>query len=111
MRVRSPQEKKALSLVKDHRDDYRANDKASRKRVRQRDANRPDRRREHQALAGSADADVVATTAKPWRKMGDVPLAELVVRALRRRAATGMMPTDAAEAKIERVRSRRSGRD
>jgi hypothetical protein len=124
MARRTPQEKKALSYVKDRRNDYGENDKSSRKNIRRnkRIPNRADRHREQQVLStatGSAVAIDVAEQAeakllvkrsmwmtKRWRKWRDAPLAEIVVTKLRRRAATGMEDQAAVEARIERVHRR-----
>lgn len=58
----TPQEKKALSLKRDRRENYGQNDKASRKLVplRKAQANRRVRRADKAALAGMEDADAVA---------------------------------------------------
>jgi hypothetical protein len=128
-RTRSPQEKKALSYAKDRRNQYGANDKASRKRIRRRkrDVNRADRHREHKVLADATGGEVdhlVAENAESalaakrlkryavhWRKWRDAPLADFIESRLRRRAAAGMDAPDAVEARIDRIRHRRPGRD
>jgi hypothetical protein len=121
---KDPQEKKALSYAKDRRNDYCANDKGSRKSIRRnkRLPNRADRHRERRVLADVTGGDVAAETAeraetkllaeksrwmtKGWRKLRDVPLAEIVVFKLRRRATTGMADPAAVEASIERIQRR-----
>lgn len=80
----TPQEKKRLSLLKDRRDCFGQNDKASRKsiRFRKRWLNRCYRKSEHQALR-SADVDameqdLLAIKRKQWRKMPDIPLGRVI---------------------------------
>lgn len=124
---RTPQEKKALSYVKDRRNDYGENDKSSRKNIRRnkRMPNRADRHREHQVLSdatGSVVAIEVAEQAevkllikksrwmtKRWRKWRDAPLAEVVAHKLQRRVQTGMATQEDVDVRIERIR-RRVGR-
>src|SRR5262245_40830952 len=128
MAGRTPQEKKALSYVKDRRNDYGENDKSSRKNIRRnkRVPNRADRHREHQVLAtatGVAIVDAVVEQAeakllakksmwltKRWRKYRDAPLADIIENRLRRRVRLGMEDPSTAEARIERVRGRRVGK-
>ena len=122
-RIRSPQEKKALSYTKDRRNDYGENDKASRTsiRSRKREPNRADRHRERQVLASATgvavdhalaeDAEVALATRKSkwftvqWR---DAPLADIVENRLRRRARLGMDDPAIVQARIERIRRRRA---
>jgi hypothetical protein len=80
----TPQEKKRLSLLKDRRNCFGQNDKASRKsiRFRKRWLNRCYRKNEHQALR-SADVDameqdLLGIKRKPWRKMPDIPLGRVI---------------------------------
>jgi hypothetical protein len=126
-RIRSPQEKKALSYTKDRRNDYGENDKASRTsiRSRKREPNRADRHRERQVLASATgvtvdraiaeDAEVALATKKSkwftvrWRKWRDAPLADIVENRLRRRARLGMDDPAIVQARIERIRRRRRG--
>jgi hypothetical protein len=127
MARRSPQEKKALSYAKDRRNDFGANDKSSRKGIRRnkRIPNRADRHRAHQVLAAGKGVKIVdeagqqvemkllAKTSmwmtKRWRKYRDAPLADVVENRLRRRIRLGMDDPSTAEARIERVRTRRIG--
>src|SRR5260221_10592077 len=101
---RSPQEKKTLSYVKDRRNVYRENSKASRKSIpgRKRDAVKSKRRLEHQALAvtGSvfSEDQLVAAEVKArdkgagrWHKVPDEPLGEIIKEKLARRKRTGMV--------------------
>ena len=96
---KSPQEKKALSYAKDRRNDYRENDKASRKAIPLRKAreNRQNRRKVAQALSivpqlDEAAAALIESSALHdinrvggWKKKADIPLAEFVGRQIRRR--------------------------
>ena len=90
---KSPQEKKALSLEKDRRNAYGANDKASRKRIPRAKAyaNRAHRRADTVALTGRAGVpdqklDTAAEDAvegrrrKVWRKWPDEPLGKELAR-------------------------------
>ena len=102
MERRTPQEKKQLSYLKDRRNNYGENDKASRKNIRRnkRAATSANRRQEHLALAalvavGMAD-DVNAEAVeqglhrrrpKAWKKVPDAPLGQLVIGGLKRRAS------------------------
>jgi hypothetical protein len=126
-RIRSPQEKKALSYAKDRRNDYGENDKSSRTSIRRRkrDPNRADRHREHQVLAGATgvtvdhviaeDAEVALATKKSkwytvrWRKWRDAPLADIIENRLLRRARAGMDDPSVVQARIDRIRRRRRG--
>ena len=128
MARKSPQEKKALSYAKDRRNDYGEHNKSSRRNIRRnkRTPNRADRHREHQVLAIATGlgvheevADQVETKllakksmwmTKRWRKDRDAPLAAVVEYRLRRRIQLGIDDPTAAEARIERIRSRRVGR-
>lgn len=127
MARRSPQEKKALSYAKDRRNDYGENDKSSRKNLRRnkRIPNRADRHREHQVLSAAAGIAVVPDVVeraeakllakksmwmtKRWRKWRDAPLGEIVEGRLRRRVRLGMDHPVTASARIDRIRSRRTG--
>ena len=93
---KTPQEKKALSLARDRRNAYGANDKASRKSIplRKRLVNRANRHLEQSLLgpAVGADADGVEQAEselrgrrpKMWRKSPDRRLSEhLAMRAKR----------------------------
>jgi len=92
-RPRSPQEKKALSLEKDRRNVYGANDKASRKRIPRAKANvnRANRRADTVALTdatGAPDEEIDAAAEdavegrrrKIWRKWPDEPLSRKLAR-------------------------------
>ncbi|WP_148294076.1 hypothetical protein [Azospirillum sp. B4] len=95
----TPQEKKALSYAKDRRNDYRENDKASRKAIPLRKAreNRSDRRQVNQALATAssldeARAELIESSARQdinriggWRKTPDITLGDLISRQAGRR--------------------------
>ncbi|MEU1428392.1 hypothetical protein ABZ412_15090 [Nocardia sp. NPDC005746] len=101
---KSPQEKKILSYAKDRRNDYGENDKASRKAIRRnkRLPNRADRRHGRQIMAAAigavepevsdrAESRLRSTRSvwekRGWRKWPDIPLGEIVIRKLERRAA------------------------
>jgi hypothetical protein len=117
---RSPQEKKALSYAKDRRNDYGENDKSSRKNIRRnkRIPNRADRHRARQVLATQPAEHAEATLAakksmwltKRWRKWRDVPLADVLIHQLRRRARLGMADPADVEARVERIRQARARR-
>ncbi|WP_138918496.1 hypothetical protein [Nitrospirillum viridazoti] len=95
----TPQEKKALSYAKDRRNDYRENDKASRKAIPLRKAreHRSDRRQVSQALAialslDEAQAELIESSARQdlnrvggWRKTPDISLGDLISRQANRR--------------------------
>lgn len=99
-RRKTPQEKKRLSYVKDHRNVYGANDKASRKnlpRTRAR-VHRANRHRAHQTLlAATSSVDAVRADSveeklsgqrpRTFRKAPDLALGEHLQRRLTRRAA------------------------
>jgi hypothetical protein len=98
MRRRSPQEKKRLSLNKDRRNTYGANDKASRKRIPRAKAqvNRANRHRDQQiiqkalgepddTLDDEIEQKVLGRRRKSWRKWPDEPLGD-VLRSRRERA-------------------------
>jgi hypothetical protein len=86
----SPQEKKALSLSRDRRNDYGENDKASRKSLplaRAR-SHRALRREDKAALRDSEAAveTVPLRLRKPkWRKWPDIALSLMLERQIRRR--------------------------
>src|ERR1700748_553279 len=91
-KVRSPQDKKALSYARDCRNGYGESDKASRKKIPLRKAgeSRRDRREIDQALhvlprLGEDAADLAESNARHdiprvggWRKGPDVPLRDSV---------------------------------
>jgi hypothetical protein len=97
--IRSPQEKKALSYVRDRRSDYGENDKASRKAVprRKAHASRKDRHQVAQDLATlvrlpAEAAEVVESSARHdvqrvrgWRKAPDKPLADYLADKAKRK--------------------------
>ena len=97
---RSPQEKKALSYVRDRRNVYGENDKASRKAIPARKAgeNRKFRRKAAQDIntaVGSDEAqlDVVESSLRQdvervggWEKVADAPLGVFLKRQMRFRA-------------------------
>ncbi|MFE3194283.1 hypothetical protein ACFXHA_35120 [Nocardia sp. NPDC059240] len=102
-RIRTPQEKKALSYAKDRRNDYGENDKSSRKNIprTKRILNRSDRHRDRGQLAAAtgrvdptaaeyAETALLGQHSKwdtaRWRKRPDVPLGVIVRRTLQRRA-------------------------
>jgi hypothetical protein len=98
-RVRSPQEKKAVSYERDRRNGYGENDKASRKAIPKRKAleSRKDRHRVAQDLTvlprlSEDAAAVVESSARHdvhrvggWRKGADISLADHLSKRLHRR--------------------------
>lgn len=97
--LRSPQEKKRLSLERDRRNAHGENDKASRKniprskakshRVVRRKAAEMERRWQTMAEADAQSAELTATTPRlqkgKFRKWPDTPLGKVVVAKLARR--------------------------
>ena len=92
-RSKSPQEKKVLSLEKDRRNAYGANDKASRKRIPRAKAyvNRANRRADtvalteatgvpDEAIDSAAEDAVEGRRRKVWRKWPDERLGRKVAR-------------------------------
>ncbi|MFJ5812264.1 hypothetical protein [Streptomyces sp. NPDC093093] len=119
MKRKTPQEKKRLSYVKDHRNNYGENDKSSRKNIRRnkRFPNSANRRHAQTALTvllGSPDdvrADAVeermnGRRPKRWQKFPDAPLGATVDGALQRRAKMGIAGAESAAARLRGVRSR-----
>ncbi|MGW5385918.1 hypothetical protein [Nocardia sp. NPDC003963] len=120
---RSPQEKKAISYVRDRRNDYGENDKSSRKNIRRNKQlpNRADRHRERRTLASATgpvspeaaeDAEVGLRVKKSmwmtkrWRKWRDAPLGQVVARKLERRVERGSADPESTRLRIERIRKR-----
>jgi len=103
---KSPQEKKALSYVKDRRNTYGENDKASRKAIPARKAgeNRKVRRKARQSLevldhTDEVKAGVVESSLRHdlervggWKKSPDEPLADYIELQARRRSWRGLSP-------------------
>lgn len=100
----TPQEKKRLSYLKDRRNTYGENAKASRRSIprNKRIRSRSERRMARQAFAagaGEADAERIdvahARALKKfriaWTKRPDEPLGEVVERKLARRAKAGII--------------------
>jgi hypothetical protein len=98
MKQKTPQEKKSLSYAKDCRNNYRANDKASRKNIPLRKAgvNRVYRKKVNEVLNQiSSDVDLEKATLlesearnikrEDWKKCADEPLGKSVERKLERR--------------------------
>ncbi|WP_418955504.1 hypothetical protein [Streptomyces tritici] len=122
VRRRTPQEKKRLSYVRDHRNNYGENDKSSRKNIRRnkRFPNRANRRHAQTALAallGSRDRDdgradgveerMNGRRPKRWRKFPDAPLGAVVDGALQQRATAGTgAEAERAAARLRSVRRR-----
>jgi hypothetical protein len=98
---KSPQEKKAHSLVRDRRNTYGNNQKAARKAIPLHKAleNRRSRHQHNQELSqlellDEARADLVESSAKRgtyriggWRKSADEPLGDVIERALSARTS------------------------
>ena len=119
MRRKSPQEKKRLSLLKDRRNTYGENAKASRKGIarHKRDRTRTDRRLRNQPLreaTGRRDPEVeehvevrrVAAPKSYWKKVPDRPLGEVLEDKLSRRSQKGMVSAPTAEASRRKIRGR-----
>src|ERR1700738_4359268 len=98
MKRLSPQQKKRLSYLRDRRNDYGENDKASRKAIpmRKRWIARSYRRETNQqipknALVGEvedvaeAEEEVLSVRRKSWKKRPDVPLGKYLARKSERR--------------------------
>jgi hypothetical protein len=111
-RVRSPQEKKALSYAKDGRNTFAEARAKSRSTVAKRkaSASRALRRAETIAtskVAGSTDGgeiEVLRTGRREWRKIPDAPLAEFVDRTLIRRTRGGMNQTGKQSVLLEKAK-------
>ena len=98
--ARTPQQKKRLSYLKDRRNVYGENSKASRKGIplAKARANRVERHAQDQALAKSivansddglvaVEAKVRGTKPRKWKKDPDLPLGKYLVRRVRRKSA------------------------
>lgn len=92
-RPKTPQEKKRLSLSKDRRNAYGANDKASRRNIprAKSQVNRANRHQDATTLAKAVGApdeivdesieqQVLGRRRKVWRKWADEPLGKVVAR-------------------------------
>lgn len=93
-KVKSPQQKKALSLAKDRRNVYGETDKGSRKTIpaRKAEQNRRIRRKAKQELdvietAADETSDLVESSllhnterVGGWKKMPDAPLGDVLIR-------------------------------
>ncbi|GAA2424572.1 hypothetical protein GCM10010191_40990 [Actinomadura vinacea] len=123
MASRTPQEKKRLSYLKDRRNLYGENDKASRKNLprRRQRKHRAERHRVHQTLGQArgvpdeAREDAIEQRLKgrrlsssSWRKSPDFPLGETVEYRLRRRVERGNADASQAESRIRRIQRRLS---
>jgi len=117
---RTPQEKKRLSYAKDRRNRYGEHAKSSRRSIRRKRerAHRANRRgagqdlraviaRVDEELAVHAEQTMLGRRWKVFQKAPDTPLGEVVEDKLRRRVRLGIDDEARAEARIERVRSRR----
>jgi hypothetical protein len=113
----TPQDKKRLSYLKDRRNTYGENSKSSRRSIarNKRVRSRSERRIAREAFAdggGEPEAERIdairARTLKKrrtaWTKWPDEPLGEVVERELARRARTGIMRAEDAEARVQRIR-------
>ncbi|MFB7591398.1 hypothetical protein [Streptomyces sp. NPDC056169] len=119
MKHKTPQEKKRLSYVRDHRNNYGENDKSSRKNIRRNkrfpnSANRRHAQTALTALLGSPHevrADAVeermnGRRPKRWQKFPDAPLGAIVDGTLQHRARMGTAEAESAAARLRSVRSR-----
>jgi O6-methylguanine-DNA--protein-cysteine methyltransferase len=95
---KSPQEKKELSYIRDRRNDYGENAKASRKNIprAKTNAKRAERHEQNQAVRSAIGAEseeqliraeITATTPKDrwWKKLADTPLGEYLTSKRSRR--------------------------
>ncbi|MFJ8295361.1 hypothetical protein [Streptomyces sp. NPDC094447] len=119
MKRKTPQEKKRLSYLKDHRNNYGENDKSSRKSIRRNkrfpnSANRRHAQTALTALLGAPDgvrADAVeermnGRRPKRWQKFPDAPLGAIVDGTLQRRSKMGTAGAESATARVRSVRRR-----
>ena len=118
MARKSPQEKKRLSLLKDRRNTYGENSKASRKAIpRQKKVQRRAVRRiQKQVLAAGrqrtedADEELTVRLASQetwvWEKTPDTPLGEVLARKLKRRAKEGQITAKVARARLRSLERR-----
>ncbi|MEV7028032.1 hypothetical protein [Kitasatospora sp. NPDC093558] len=119
MKRKTPQEKKRLSYLKDHRNNYGENDKSSRRNIRRnkRFPNSANRRHAQTALtvllgapddarADAAEERMNGRRPKRWRKSPDAPLGAIVDGALEHRAKMGTTQAESAAARLRSVRSR-----
>ena len=118
MARKSPQEKKRLSLLKDRRNTYGENSKASRKAIprHKKAQRRAVRRIQKQVLvAGTqrvADADeelsmrLASHETWVWKKTPDTPLGEVLAEKLKRRAKEGQLAPKNARAKLRSIERR-----
>jgi hypothetical protein len=125
MTRRSPQEKKRLSYLKDRRNLYGENDKASRKNIPR--SRKQKHRAERHRVGGGIRKSLQDSTAGPdradidedalerrlagrrssrWRKRADRPLGETVEFRLGRRTTRGNAAPEQAEKRIRRIRRR-----
>jgi hypothetical protein len=100
--MKTPQEKKRLSLAKDRRNTYGENSKASRKGIplAKARANRAERHAQDNQLAvalvsvgeeqlTSVETGVKSTKPRQWRKSPDKPLGEVLARRAARKKKIG----------------------
>jgi len=123
MRKKSPQEKKRDSYLRDRRNRYNENSKASRKAIpkRRRGNIKARRRASNVALAGAAgtipeemadqvDARVRSVVTAEWSKTSDRPLAAHAIDVLKRRVKLGIDRPETAARKIEKIRAATAGK-
>ena len=117
MTRKSPQEKKRLSLLKDRRNTYGENSKASRKAIpRHKKAQRRAVRRIQKQVLGStrriSDADeelsvrLASHETWVWRKTPDTPLGEVLAKKLKRRAKEGQLSPKVARTRLRSIERR-----
>jgi len=115
---KSPQEKKRLSLLKDRRNTYGENSKASRKAIprHKKAQRRATRRIEKQVLSAGSHPEIELGDAVNvrlashqtwvWKKTPDTPLGEVLDGKLKRRAKQGEIPLDLAQRRRAAIRRR-----
>ena len=118
MARKSPQEKKRLSLLKDRRNTYGENSKASRKAIprHKKAQRRASRRIGKQILSARSQPDIELDEAIKgrlashqtwvWKKIPDTPLVEVLEGKLKDRAQRGEIPPDVAQKRRAVLRQR-----
>ena len=98
-----------MSYAKDRRNSFGEHDKGSRKTIprNKRYRVRANRRREQlvltQAEPDDVESELKRERPRQWSKLRDEPLPAVVAYKLRRRARTGVIDEEQAEAKIARL--------
>jgi len=115
---KSPQEKKRLSLLKDRRNTYGENSKASRKAIprHKKSQRRATRRIQKQVLSAGSHPELDLDEAVSvrlashqtwvWKKTPDTPLGEVLAKKLKHRAERGEIGRKLAQARRAAIRRR-----